>query len=226
MSGSTVEFRINGHSAAGYLAVPPWGKGRALVLIQEYWGLVPHITELADRCALSGYVTLAPDLYHGQVAKSPGDADKLFMAINIAETAKEIEGAAAFLLSHAKVTSKQCSLVGFCMGGQLALYAAMEYPAQFGAVVDFYGIHPGVTIDPARVRVPVLGHFCRKDASIAEPAVTAFAAAVNAHGGSFTSHWYDAGHAFFNDTRPAVYSAKDSELAWARTLAFLSENVK
>ena len=170
-------------------------------------------------------MTLAPDLYHGKAAKSPDEADKMFMALNIAEAAKEMRGAAEFLLAHPKVTSKTAGIVGFCMGGQLALYAGMEYPERFSAVVDFYGIHPKVTIDPAKVRVPVLGHFGRKDKSVTEPAVTALATAVKQGGGSFEAHWYDAAHAFFNDTRPAVFDKAAADLAWSRTLAFLGEHV-
>lgn len=226
MSGKTIEFRANGHLASGYLALPPWGPGRALVLLQEWWGLVPHITELAERCALAGYVTLAPDLYHGEIATSPDAAGKMLMALDIAEAAKEMRGAAEFLLAHPKVTSKKAGIMGFCMGGQLALYAGMEYPDRFAAVVDFYGIHSKVPIDPARMRVPVLGHFGKKDDSVPEPVVSALAAAVRKGGGSFNAHWYDAGHAFFNDTRPAVFSKADADLAWARTLTFLGEHVK
>ena len=185
MSGKTVEFQANGHMASGYLALPPWGPGRALVLIQEYWGLVPHIIDLAERFALSGYVTLAPDLYHGQVAKSPDEAGKLYMALNIAEAAKEMRGAAEFLLTHSKVTSKKAGIVGFCMGGALALYAGMEHPDRFAAVVDFYGGHPSVTIDPAKVRVPVQGHFGKKDKSVPEAQVAALAGAVRKSGGAF-----------------------------------------
>jgi len=226
MSRKTVEFQANGHTASGYLALPPWGPGRALVLIQEYWGLVPHIIDLAERFALSGYVTLAPDLYHGQVAKSPDEAGKLYMALKIAEAAKEMRGAAEFLLTHPKVTSKKAGIVGFCMGGALALYAGMEHPDRFAAVVDFYGAHPSVTIDPAKVRVPVQGHFGKKDKSVPEAEVAALATAVRKNGGAFEAHWYDAGHAFFNDARPQVFSKTDADLSWSRTLAFLGEHVK
>ena len=225
MSGSMVEFRANGHTASGYLAVPPGGTGRALVLLQEWWGLVPHIKDLAERFALSGYVTLAPDLYHGKTTTSPDEAGKLLMALDIAEAAKEMRGAAEFLLAHPKVTSKKAGIAGFCMGGQLALYAGMEYPDRFSAVVDFYGIHSKVPIDAAKVRVPVLGHFAKKDKSYTEAEVSALAAGVSVAGGSFTVHWYDAGHAFFNDARATVYSPANAELAWKRTLAFLGERV-
>ena len=226
MPGSMVQFRANGHTAPGYLALPPSGKGAALLVIQEYWGLVPHITALTDRFADAGFSALAPDLYHGETAKSPDAAMKMLMALNIEGAGKEMRAAADFLLANPAVTSKKAGILGFCMGGQLALYAGMEYADRFAAVVDFYGIHPKVTIDPARVWTPVLGHFGKKDRSVSVDHVHALVQAVNSGGGSFVAHFYDAGHAFFNDARPEVYAKKDAELAWERSVAFLKEKVR
>jgi len=226
MAGTMVEFPANGRTASGYLALPPSGKGPALIVIQEYWGLVPHIKDLADRFAAAGFVTLAPDLYHGEVAKSPDAAGKMLMALNIGGAGKDMRGAADHLLAMGAVTSKKAGILGFCMGGQLALYAGMEYPDRFAAVVDFYGIHPKVTIDAKRVKVPVLGHFGKRDPSVPERAVRDLAGAVEKAGGSFTFHYYDAGHAFFNDARPQVYSKRDADTAWQRSLDFLKEKVK
>ncbi len=226
MPGSMVEFRANGHTTPGYLALPPAERGPAVIVLQEYWGLVPHIIDLADRFAAAGFVALAPDLYHGESTKSPDEADKLLMALDIDRAGKDMHGAATFLLTQAAVTSKKAGVLGFCMGGQLALFAAMEYPGQIAACVDFYGIHPKVKIDAARLRVPVLGHFATRDKSVTAATVNVLAAAVTASGGSFMVHFYEADHAFFNDTRPARYSAANAKLAWDRTLRFLKENVK
>jgi carboxymethylenebutenolidase len=226
MPGSMVEFAANGHRTPGYLALPPAGKGPALIVLQEYWGLVPHIIALADRFALAGFVSLAPDLYHGEKTTSPDEADKLLMALDIDRAGKDMRGAADFLLAHPAVTSKKAGILGFCMGGQLALYAGMQHPDRIVAVVDFYGIHPKVAIVPSRVRVPVLGHFGSHDSGVPVDTVRELAQAVQRSGGSFTAHFYDTGHAFFNDTRPQRYSKADAELAWTRTLTFLKENVK
>jgi carboxymethylenebutenolidase len=219
-----VEFKANGSSASGYLATSPSGKAPGLILIQEYWGLVDHIKALADRFAKAGFVTLAPDLYHGKATKSPDEAGKMLMALNIAQAGKDMHGAAQYLLASQAVTSKRVGIVGFCMGGQLAMYAGMEYPKQIAAVVDFYGIHPAVKIDPKRIRVPVLGHFGKQDSSIRAEDVSAFANATYGPGGSFEHHYYDTGHAFFNDSRP-VYSERDAKVAWDRTLDFLRKHV-
>src|SRR5919199_4184485 len=100
MAGQMVEFQSNGARTRGYLATPESGRGPGVVVIQEWWGLVPHIREVADRFAREGFVALAPDLYHGDVARSPDEAGKLMMALNIARTEKDLRGAIQYLLSH------------------------------------------------------------------------------------------------------------------------------
>lgn len=221
MNGTIVSFAANGRTMQGYLSLPPSGRGPGVVVNQEWWGLVDHIKVLADRFATAGFVALAPDLYHGEKTTSPDQAGKLLMALNIAETGKDLRGALTYLRAHAAVVPKKTGVLGFCMGGQLALYAGQEHPDLVDAVVDFYGIHPKVAIDPARLRPPVLGHFGKRDDSVPLESVHALADGVRAAGGTFEVHEYDAGHAFFNDTRPAVYDAECAELAWERTVTFL-----
>jgi carboxymethylenebutenolidase len=80
MPGSMVTFAANGHTADGYLSLPPSGKGPGLLVIQEWWGLVDHIKTLTDRFAAEGFVALAPDMYHGERTTSPDQAGKLLMA--------------------------------------------------------------------------------------------------------------------------------------------------
>jgi carboxymethylenebutenolidase len=216
-----IEFRANGRMASGYLARPSRESAPAVIVLQEYWGLVPHITDLADRFAAQGFFALAPDLYHGDVAKSPDDAAKLMMALDIAETAKDLKGAADYLIGIPAVQPKRVAAVGFCMGGQLALYAACEFPDQIAAVVDFYGIHPAVKPDVSRLSGPVLAHFAKHDKSVSPEVGAALIGRIQDAGKEIEAHTYDAKHAFFNDERPQVYDAASAELAWIRTLDFL-----
>ena len=97
--GERVKFKSNGNEAQGYLARAA-GTGPAIVVIQEWWGLVPHIERIADRFAEAGFVALAPDLYHGRTTKSPDEAGKLMMSLRIDEAAREIAGAIAWLASQ------------------------------------------------------------------------------------------------------------------------------
>jgi carboxymethylenebutenolidase len=119
-----VEFSSNGGTCQGYLATPESGSGPGVIVLQEWWGLVDHIKDVADRFAAEGFVALAPDLYHGESTTSPDDAGKLMMALKIAETEKDLQGAITHLLNLDACTSDTVGTVGFCMGGQLSLYAA------------------------------------------------------------------------------------------------------
>ncbi|MBL8985665.1 MAG: dienelactone hydrolase family protein [Gemmatimonadetes bacterium] len=224
--GSMVTYPANGHTTSGYLALPPSGTGPGVLVIQEWWGLVDHIKAVADRFAAAGFVALAPDFYNGQTTKSPDAAAKLFMAVNIDRAGADLRGSAQYLLGRPEVVSRRVGALGFCMGGQLALYGGMIDPDRIGAVVDFYGIHPNVPIDPARLTVPVLGHFGTRDASVPRATIDALAAAVRAAGGSFEAHFYEADHAFFNDTRPQVFHEPSARLAWDRSLAFLKGHLR
>lgn len=218
-----VRFPANGHDAAGYLALPGGvATAPGVLVIQEWWGLVDHIRRVADRFAAAGFVALAPDLYGGKVAASPDDAQKMLMALDIAAAGKALRGAARYLLADERVAPKKVAALGFCMGGQLALYAAAEYPEEIAAAVDFYGIHPRVEIEPAKLAGrPVQGHFGRRDRGVPEPRARGLMDSLRAAGAQVEDHFYDAGHAFFNDTRPTAYDRESAELAWTRTVEFL-----
>jgi carboxymethylenebutenolidase len=225
MMGEMITFAANGRTAEGYLATPASGRGPGVIVIQEWWGLVDHIKTLTDRFAGEGFVALAPDLYHGERTKSPDQAGKLLMALNIAETAKDLRGAATYVRSLPEVQPKKVAAVGFCMGGQLALFAATAHPDVIDAAVDFYGIHPKVNPDVSKLSGPVLAHFGRRDKSVPESAANALIDRIKSAGKRVEAHFYDADHAFFNDTRPEVYDAKSAELAWERTVTFLRKTL-
>lgn len=225
MPGQMIEFSSNGGTATGYLATPPEGEGPGVIVIQEWWGLVPHIKEVCDRFAAEGYVALAPDLYHGESTKSPDEAGKMMMALRIDEAEKDLRGAIQCLLNHEATSSKTVGTVGFCMGGALSLYAASKNP-QVGACVVFYGIHPNVKPDLAKLRGPVLGIYAERDAYVPPSVVNELEARLKEHGKSAEMHIY-AGrdHGFFNDTRSEVYDEADAQDAWRRVLKFFGEHL-
>lgn len=225
MPGTMIEFQANGRKGNGYLARPTSGRGHGILVIQEYWGLVDHIKDVADRFAAEGFFALAPDLYHGEKAKSPDEAGKLMMALNIAEAAKDVRGAADALVAIGGVMPKQVGIVGFCMGGQLALYGACEFPERIAAAVDFYGIHPKVTLNLQRLEAPVLAHFALKDKGTPEEQARVFVRQLEQAGRHIEAYFYNAEHAFFNDTRPQVYSRPDAHDAWKRTIEFLNREL-
>ncbi|MBD3881843.1 dienelactone hydrolase family protein [Phormidium tenue FACHB-886] len=209
----------------GYLATPEAPNGKGVLVLQEWWGLVPHIKDVADRFAAEGYTALAPDLFHGETTKSPDAAGQMLMALNIDGTAQELQKAADFLLQQETVTSQKLGVVGFCMGGQLALLAA-TVSQSIGAVVDFYGIHPNVKPDFAKLTAPVLGFFGERDDFVTPEAARQLESNIRQAGGAIEAHTYtDAGHAFFNDSRPEAYNAQAAADAWHRLLAFLQQHL-
>src|SRR2546423_9015011 len=102
--GEMVGYPSNGGTSEGYLAVPSGGSGPAVVVIQEWWGLVPHIREVAERFAEAGFVALAPDLFHGVHTTEPDEAGKLVMGLAMDQAARDMAGAADYLTGRADVT--------------------------------------------------------------------------------------------------------------------------
>ena len=224
MAGKMVEFPANGTKTSGYLATPASGKGPGVLVIQEWWGLVRHIKNVCDRFAAEGFTALAPDMFHGKTADEPDSAGKLFMALNIAQAEKDLKGAAQYLAGQS--SSTKLGAVGFCMGGQLALFAATVNPS-IGATVNFYGIHPNVKPDYSKLSGPVLGLFAEKDGFVTPQVAKDVDAAIKKAGKQSEIHIYpNVDHAFFNDERKDAYNKQAAEDAWRRTLTFFRQHLK
>jgi carboxymethylenebutenolidase len=198
-----------------------------VLVIQEWWGLVPQIKGVCDRLAEEGFVALAPDLYHGKEVPNsePDEAAKEMMALNIAKAAKDLSGAIDELVRRS--TGDQVGVVGFCMGGGLALVVATQRPDAINAVVPFYGVIPWPDAKPdySAVNAPVLGHFAELDSFFTPDLARALESELRELGKEIVIHIYDGvDHAFFNETRPEVYNADTSAAAWQRTLTFLSDH--
>ncbi|MCO4320051.1 dienelactone hydrolase family protein [Aliidiomarina quisquiliarum] len=220
MNGQMIEFNSNGTQSQGYLATPAAGKGPAIIVLQEWWGLVDHIKDICDRFAAAGFVALAPDLYHGESTTSPDNAGRLMMAINIERTENDLRGAVNYLLEHEATTGNKVGTVGFCMGGQLSLYAACAND-KVGACVNFYGIHPDVKPNLATLQAPVLGFFAENDSSVPPAAARQLESDLKAAGKEVEIHIYPGvDHAFFNNTRPEVFHQESAQDAWAKMLSF------
>ena len=226
MMGEMIQFSGNRETFEGYLAIPETGSGPGLVLIQEWWGLVGHIKEVADRFAREGFTTLAPDLYRGKTADEPDDAGTMMMALELPVVRKILGEAADALLERDQSTSTECGVVGFCMGGQLALFAAAAEPEKFSCCVNFYGIHPNVDPPLENLDGPLLGIFAEFDEYTGPAAVQALDYKLNKLGKKHEFITYPGTqHAFFNDARTEVFNAEASADAWNRCIEFLRRNV-
>jgi len=223
--GRMVEFAADGKRSGGYLATPASGSGPGVVVIQEWWGLVDHVKDVADRFAGEGFTALAPDLYHGETAANPDDAGKLMMALDIGRAERDLRGAIDCLLARAETAGGRVGTVGFCMGGQLALFAACANP-KVGACVDFYGIHPAVDPDLASLQAPVLGFFAEKDAFVTPAAARKLESDLQAAGKQVeVTIFAGADHAFFNDTRAEAHHPEHAAECWTRMLAFFRRHL-
>jgi carboxymethylenebutenolidase len=213
--GEMVTFPSNGHTCDGYLA----GEGPGVLVIQEWWGLVPHIQDVVDRFAEAGFTALAPDLYHGQTSTEPDGAGKLMMAMNLEAAAKDLSGAIALLQERSG--REKVGVVGYCMGGGLALYTGTLRPDAVAAVAPYYGAFPWPNLAPdwSRMTAKVVGEYAENDGWASPEAARSLEAALRDAGVDATLHVHPAcDHAFFNDSRPEVYDAAASATAWARTV--------
>ena len=224
--GEIVRFATNGTSGSGYLAVPGGAPGPGVIVIQEWWGLVDHIKNLADRFADAGFAALAPDLFNGQTTTSPDDAGKLMMALRVNEAEANLRGSIDYLLARAEVSGGRVGTVGFCMGGQLALYAACAN-TKVAACVDFYGIHPNVQPNLNNLQAPVLGFFAEKDEMVTPEVVGVLERDLKAAGKKVeVSVFEGADHGFFNDTRSEVYHPSYAKECWDRMVEFLDLHLR
>jgi carboxymethylenebutenolidase len=223
--GTMVEWQVDGGNAPGYLVRPASTPAPAVIVIQEWWGLEPHIQEVAERFAAEGYVALAPDLYHGEIATEPDEARKLAMELDHDRAVAELDAAARYLLEQPEVAGDRVGVIGFCMGGGLALLTACR-SSRIGASVVFYGRSPNPIEQVESLSCPLLGIYGEADRGIPPSAVDRLRTALDEAGDNeFALHIYpDAPHAFFNDTRHD-YRPEASGDAWQRTLAFFAEHL-
>ncbi|GAA4436376.1 dienelactone hydrolase family protein [Phytohabitans houttuyneae] len=225
--GEMVSYRSNGGTSEGYLALPPAPGAPAVVVIQEYWGLVPHITSLADRFAEAGFVALAPDLYHGKHTTEPDEAGKLIMGLAMDQAAKDIAGAAAYLAERPE-TGGKVGAVGFCAGGSLALWSA-TLSDQIAATVGFYPVLPWERMRPdwaGYAGKSAIIHCSEGDGTSAAEGVQLARRSIEEAGGDCGLYDYPGTkHAFFNDDRPEVFDREAAASSWARTLDFFRKKL-
>ena len=145
------------------------------MVIHQWWGLNDFVKGKADGFAKQGYVALAPDLYRGKVAEDGDTAHQLMRGMPNDRALRDMKAAVAYLRSRPDVDGARIGVVGWCMGGGLALDLAVAEPTLAGAVM-YYG---HLMTDPATIaalKVPLLGNFGGQDQGIPVKDVEAFAA--------------------------------------------------
>lgn len=225
---SVVAMDVQGAPVEGYLAVPEGGSGPGVLVIQEWWGLVPHIKSVVERLADAGFVAMAVDHYRGVETTEPDEAQKLMMGMNIAAVAADIAAGADYLLARDEVTGQSVGSIGFCMGGGLSLLAPTV--GAISAAVAFYPAMPWPDYHPDWNNYSgkaALIHKAESDEGHAGPRITEYAEAIRAAGGEVSIFDYPGSqHAFFNDDRPEVYHADHAAQAWQRSVEFLAARLR
>ena len=227
----TVEFKSNGNTASGYLATPPQGSGPGVLVIQEWWGLDPSIKQTADKLASNGFVVLAPDLYHGQVAghDEMDKASHLMQSLPPDRAARDMSGAIDFLRTHNTVTGSGIGVVGFCMGGMLAFIIAAHRPDAVKAVVPFYGFPQGpAEPDWSTLSARIRGHMAEKDSFFSPDAARALEKKLRGMGKDVTLTVHPGtGHAFMGPHNAlGTLDAALAEQIWPQVTSFLKESLK
>ena len=221
-----VQFPGDGVTVTGFLAhpvtQPPFG-APALLLLHEWWGLNEQIKQVARRFAEAGFAALAPDLYsrqHHAVTDNPQEAAALMAALSSQWALRDLNAATHYLKSQPFVDPLRVGIVGFSMGGMIALNL-VGHNSDLKAAVAFYAkVPPLETV--AYQLCPIQFHHAGKDGWVTRKEVDTLRQGFEQTGKSGEIHIYpDADHGFFNETRPDAHRAQDTALAWERTLAFL-----
>jgi carboxymethylenebutenolidase len=221
-SATSVTFTTETGAASGHLARP--GQGRpGIIVLQEWWGLVPHIKDVAGRFAAQGYLALAPDLYHGKSTLEAAEAEHLMKGLDWGRAAKEIAGAVKYLREVEGAT--RVGVTGFCMGGALTIIAATQPGVD--AFVAFYGFPPAGAAALEKIQAPGLIFFGEEEQYFSVPDARAFADNQRKRGRDAEVVVYPgAGHAFFNETRPEAYRRESANDAWRRTLDHFGRHLR
>jgi len=226
--GEMVSFPSNGSSSEGYLALPESGSGPGVIVVQEWWGLVGHIKDVTERFAAEGFVALAPDFFHGATADEPDEAQRLLMGLAMDRAAKDIQGAAQYLVGRSETTRTGVGTVGFCMGGSLALWSG-ALADEVTVAVGFYPAVPWEKMSPTWGNYSgksAMIHASEEDGTSKAEGVQIAVKGIEAAGGDVEVFDYPGSqHAFFNDQRPEVHHPEHSATAWGRTIELLKRRL-
>jgi carboxymethylenebutenolidase len=222
----TVEFPSNGGKASGYFVKPKSGTGPGVLVIQEWWGLDSGIKTMTDRLGEAGFVALAPDLYHGELAghTEMDKAGKLMQSMPPDRAAKDMSGAVDFLATNPAVTSKGIGVVGFCMGGMLAFLIAANRPDKVKAAVPFYGFPQGqMEPDWSKLTASISGHMAENDNFFQPAAARALEAKLRGMGKDVTLTVHPGtGHAFMAPHNAlGTLNEKVAAEVWPQAVSFL-----
>ena len=209
-----------------YLARPKGDeKLPGVVVIHQIFGLDPQIGDVTRRVALEGFVAMAPDALTplGGTPEDPNKARSLTQSLDSQSTTQNYLAAVRYLKTHPLSTGK-IGVIGFCWGGTMANQVAVNSPDVI-AVVPYYGGQPAAE-DVPKIKASLLLHYAGVDERI-NKGIPAYEEALKKASIEYKMYMYEgAQHAFNDDTNPARYNKEAAQLAWQRTISFLTEKLK
>jgi len=221
MRTETLSFDTPGGSTTAYVALPDNPSQKAVIIVQEYWGLVDHIKNIANRYADEGFIAVTPDLYRGKVGKNSGEASQLMGGLQVEDGLGIIK--TAMSVASAKYGLTHFGITGFCMGGTYALRAACLLEG-VSAAAPFYGDIPEESV-LEKLRVPTIFISGIHDNWINPEKVARLEDVTERYELPINSIKYDADHAFFNDTRPEVYNEAAAKDAWSLVVGLFNDKL-
>lgn len=222
MKTETLQFETANGASSAYVAMPDNADTtKAVILVQEWWGLNDHIKDIADRYAEEGFTAIAPDLYRGKLAANPQEASQLMHDLQIEDGLDTIKN--AMDAAREKYGISHFGITGYCMGGTYALRAACELEG-LSAAAPFYGDIPEEDV-LKNLTVPTVFISGVKDQWINPEKVALLEEITSKYELPLESLRYEADHAFFNDTRPEVYDADAAADAWAKVIAHFNDKL-
>ncbi len=218
-----LEFETENGATIAYVAKPDETTvdTKAVIVIQDWWGLNENIKNIAQRYADEGFIAIAPDLYRGTVATNPDEASKLMADLAIEDGIDTIKCTIAS--AHGTYGKTHFGISGYCMGGTYALRAACELD-EINAAAPYYGDIPPEDI-LKDLDVPVVFISGKQDAWINPEKVATLVSIAEKYDLPIESVAYEADHAFANETRLEVYNKEAAEDAWKRTLELFNANL-
>lgn len=211
----------------GFLSRPTAGNPRpAIVLIHGYRGLDDGQRAVTRRFAQEGFVCLSPDLFHGKTFHTPEDCALQKTSLAIPRAVEKVVDSVAYLRKLPWVGKKHVAVLGFCMGGGLALYALAQSRAFAAGVIYYQSLFPDPE-DIKTITAPLLCHYGTDDPGTTKTEINMFRETLERHKKRYEIEMYEgAGHAFLNN--PSSKNAANREAAdksVARTAKWLKKQL-
>jgi carboxymethylenebutenolidase len=205
-----------------YLAEPsaaPGPRRAGVLVLHDWYGLLPHVRALCDELASAGLVAVAPDLYDGRTTTDPARAEALMEGLDSAQVRAGVEAATADL--RERTGGGLVGGLGFSMGGFRTLLQATT--GAYDAVAVYYAALG--EDDAAKIHCPVLLQLAEHDEFDPPEYYQAFIAGLEAAGTQVRTHtWPGTEHSFANRD-VALYAPDQADQAWSQTVEFLSRSL-